>query len=808
MQLKIWIAGLLAGTAVVLPAAAQQQPQSSDIGNINVQGETAPGAGYMIQEDSPKQRSTVTQQAIEREPASANVFQLMSRLPGVNAQSNDATGLFGGQMSMRGFNSDEIGFTIAGVPVNDSGNYAVFPQEYVDPENLQEIDVAQGAPDIDQPQGGDVGGAVSILIREPTDAMRAKVVQSLGELGYFKSFGRFDTGRLFGLNLKAFISYSKAEVDKWKGPGGADRDHIDAGIVYETSGGSKFTFTSVFNTAINYSFRSPTMAQFQSFGRYFDNEPGFPGFPAAKNGTAQNYGAPVSGFPSAYPVNSLNPGYQFTNYYKYRVNPFTNEIASFNADMKLLETLRLSVTPYYWNGYGNGGGFATIKESGGNGGNLPNGVDLNGDGDKLDTVGFYRPSITSTQRPGVNTKLTWQPVEWETARIGLNFDHSRHHQTQPFEFINPDGSVNVWANGGNLLTFATGPQAGTLVQGRNQLTFNDTKVAYFENTLSLFNDRLKILAGIKRQEVNRDGHNGLPAALATGSASVITPSLTYLNYLPEFQASYRVTSQDQVFVNLQKNARAPSNFTLYESVFSTIGDQAPETAWSLDVGYRRQTEDVLASISFFGTNFQNRQLQFPVGNDPNTLTDLNAGAVHDRGVEFEIGTAKPVYDFNLYGSAAYTKSIIQSNLQTGNGIVPTAGETYPNTPKWLLNAVVDYEPKYLPGTFFSLSGKYTSARYATLVNDEKAPGYPIFDFAAGYRFPDGMLSFLHNARFQFNIQNLFDRDYLFFGYGNSSNTIAAKTYLANGKAISGTGIAPTYTVGAPRFFGVKFSAEF
>jgi iron complex outermembrane receptor protein len=796
MNNRAFLTGLMASVAFIMPAAAQ----TTDIGEINVQRttETAPGAGYIIPEDSPKQRSTVSEAAIAQQAAGANIFQLMSRLPGVNAISADGSGLFGGTMSMRGFNSDEIGFTIAGVPVNDSGNYAIYPSEYVDAENMQEIDVTQGAPDADQPQGGAVGGAVSIIPQEPTDHFRMKVVQALGDLNYFKSFGRIDTGKIFDTGAKAYISYSKAESDKFKGPGRADFDHIDAGFVWETEQGTKFSASSIFNSQLTPFINGLSLAQLQQFGYKYDYEPNVPPLISGGKG-AQNYST-AAGFPSAYP----GATYARSNYYQYHYNPFNNEIASFTADIKVLDNLRVSIQPYYWNGYGNGSTYSTVSESSsGSPISIPGGFDINGDGDKLDTYGFYRASITSTQRPGVNTKITYQPVEWDTIRAGLQFDHSRHHQTQPYEYLNADGTVPNYFDNSGLLTRPD----GSIVQGRDQLTFNDTKVAYIENTATLFNDTLKIVTGIKRQEVNRSGNNTLPAALATGNPAVIHPSVDYLNYLPSLQISYRITPEHMVFANLQKNARAPSNYTLYESVFNIIGSQNQETAWNLDVGYRYQSPDILASISLYAVNFQNRQVFISLPSDPGTTANFNAGTVHNRGVEAEIGTAKPIYGFNLYSSVSYNKSTIQSDLTTGIGTIPITGKNFINTPKWQVSGVVEYLPDVLPGSFISISPKYTSSRYATLVNDQKAPGYVDVDLAAGYRFADTVFEPLRNVKVQFNVTNLLDRDYLYFGFGNSSSGINALAVKAtNGKTVAGS--TPFYSIGAPRFFSVKLSAEF
>ena len=140
---------------LALTGAAQAQ-QSSNVDKITVTGEGDKlGAGLMVDEDAPKARSTVTKAVIDKERPGSNPFQALTYLPGVNASSLDATGLFGGNLRVRGFNSDQMGFTINGAPVNDSGNFAVYPQEYTDSENLCEIFITQGATDTEAPPSSD-----------------------------------------------------------------------------------------------------------------------------------------------------------------------------------------------------------------------------------------------------------------------------------------------------------------------------------------------------------------------------------------------------------------------------------------------------------------------------------------------------------------------------------------------------------------------------------------------------------------------------------------------------------------------------
>src|SRR5271154_1323778 len=92
---------------------------TSNVGTIDVQGAgTALGSGYIVPEDGPKGRSTVTHQGIENLLPSANPFQMISILPGVNQFQDDAVGISGGTIRVRGLVAAQMGFTINGAPVN------------------------------------------------------------------------------------------------------------------------------------------------------------------------------------------------------------------------------------------------------------------------------------------------------------------------------------------------------------------------------------------------------------------------------------------------------------------------------------------------------------------------------------------------------------------------------------------------------------------------------------------------------------------------------------------------------------------
>lgn len=99
---------------------------ASDVGTIGVQGRATVGGGYMVQEESIKARSTVTKEALDKQTATGNAIDKLKYTPGLNISSEDATGLSGFRFTMRGLNSDQVGMSVDGMPINDSGNYALY----------------------------------------------------------------------------------------------------------------------------------------------------------------------------------------------------------------------------------------------------------------------------------------------------------------------------------------------------------------------------------------------------------------------------------------------------------------------------------------------------------------------------------------------------------------------------------------------------------------------------------------------------------------------------------------------------------
>src|SRR5471032_1771906 len=627
--------------AQVAAAPADAAPAAPAKEVVTITGKKV-GMGLMVQEEVPKARSTVTAEEIAKQRPTGNAYDALSLMPSVNSYSYDGTGLFGGGLTLRGFNSDQIGVTINGVPVNDSGSFSVFPQEFVDEENTCQEYVTQGSTDVDSPQVGATGGIIGITTCDPEDKQRFRVAQTGGQLNMWKTYLRLDTGKFWNDKAKVFVSYSHAETDKWKGEGKADRDHLDVGFNYDWD---RFNFihgTFLYNHAINNNISTFSLADLKAHGYYYDYSTTFIGHAAPSPGTAGT---------DATQANA-------DSYYKLALNTFENVIASATAKFRLNENTDIKILPYYWYGYGTGGVEQKVLSESGflnpATGKLTAGTDLNGDGDTKDKVTVYTGSVTRTQRPGLTTSII---ENWGDHQIlaGVWYERAHHRQTGPMELIDAGGNpVDAWMRDGNILR-----PDGTPYESRNWLTISSAYQAFAQDTISLLDNKLLINAGVRTPHIKRDFTNYANEGFASQTTYRIVKD--YSDVLPQLGARYRITNDDQVFTSLAKNFKAPGNFVLATSngnvVINAAGqavlvsDVKPETSWDLDVGYRHQGSVLTSSATVFFTDFKNRMA---TAVDPNTLTSTttNVGNVRNKGFEAELGNM-PINGWSMYGSMGY-----------------------------------------------------------------------------------------------------------------------------------------------------------
>ena len=783
------------GTAVAQTATDKkddQAPRAKEdtvrLGTITIVGQGDKlGAGQILNEDTVKGRSTVTKDATEKDRATGNSYQALSLLPGVNTFNHDATGLFGGGLNVRGFDATQLGFTINGVPVNDSGSYSVFPQEYVDMENICTQQISQGNPDAESPHVGATGGSVNIVSCDPEEKRRVRVAQTVGQLSLSRTFVRFDSGRFANNMLKTFLSASHTQADKWKGEGGAKRDHFDAAFSLDLSPDHRILGSVMYNKAVNNNFQSFTLSQINTLGYFADYSPTFtPGHLTPVNGTAQVETGPRSP----------------QQFYKLALNPFENAIVSVSGSFRLAENTYFKIQPYLWYGYGTGGvqqralsekGFLNTTT-----GVMGAGRDLNGDGDTLDTIIVANSSVTKTNRPGVTAEINHQ-LGNHALKVGFWYERAQHKQTGPAVAVDANGNpVDQWLRDGRILR-----PDGSEFNSRNWLTISPAYQAYFSDQFSFMNDRGLLQFGARALNITRKFTNFPNEGGSTiNFNSQYTVEKKFNDVLPQLGVRFNLDREQQVFANVGKNFRAPPNFayaptngnvTITNGVAVLTGSIKPETSVTTDIGYRYQSKALTFSATAFNVDFKDRQAN---AFDPTTLKSIytNAGKARTRGIELEAGTV-PVNGWSAYASLTMQKSKVLNDIRTSASVVlASSGKQFAMTPLMLAGLSVQYSSGPL---YARLKAKKTGRQYATLMNDEEVPSYMTAELDAGYRFGD--FSFAKNAMVRLNVSNLGNTKYR----NPSSGTVLNAT--AVGTQAAGTVF---YYLGAPRFFSVSLSADF
>ena len=222
-----------------------------------------------------------------------------------------------------------------------------------------------------------------------------------------------------------------------------------------------------------------------------------------------------------------------------------------------------------------------------------------------------------------------------------------------------------------------------------------------------------------------------------------------------------------------------------------------ETSTTVDIGYRYFGQVLTASATAFMIDYKNRQAN---GFDPelNKSSYVNVGGVKAKGLEFELGT-RPVNGFSAYASLSLNDTEIQNNLPFSAAYqVPVAGKAFPLAPKQMAGVSVQYANG--PG-YVQLKGKRTGKTYSTLMNDEWADGYTVFDLNAGYRLAN--IGFGKAVTIRFNVVNLFDKEYI----RASGSGVNAKAITSGTTTVKGADTV-FYYLSAPRFTSLSLSVDF
>lgn len=812
--------GAAALMAFAVPAHAQSTG-TQEVEKVVVTGTRSGIGGNIVKEQRPKTRSTVTQAYIETQQAGQSIFQNINLVPGLNFTNSDPYGSSGGNVRIRGFDGNRISLTQDGVPLNDTGNYAIFTNQQLDPEYIQRATVNTGTTDVDSPTASATGGTINVITRRPYEEMTLSLGGAVGSFDYRRLIGVIDTGEYRGVS--AFGGVSFQQYDKFKGPGELQKHQGNARIYQKIGEDSFISAIGHYNENRNNFYRNLSLANIATFGDGFDN---FETCTRAVfvNGAAQSDGAGAD-------TNSLANPSSCTNFFGLRINPSNTGNIRLQGNFKLTDSLRLTIDPSWQYVKANGGGTTVVAE---NDARLAAGVDLSGDGDLLDSVRLYTPNNTNTSRYGVTASLIWDLDETSLVRVAYTGDHGRHRQTGAFGRIFADGNpVDIWGglDKSGAKVFGTD---GSFLRGRDRLSHAILNQVSANYTGRFFDEKLLIDVGLRAPFFTRDlnqncftqagssnvrctteafsdpdGDN-IGQLASQGATRFIRPFTTQFEYdalLPNVGLSYDITDEHIVYFSYAEGLSAPRTDNLYfaaiaRTALDAVGaagadaniagdeiDRAvfpgvePERTKSYDLGYRFQGETVTASAALWYNEFENR-IVTSFDAEAGVNVDRNVGNVLLQGIDAELGwRATP--ELTLYTSASYIESEVQDDLRTGAAtFAATAGKSLVETPDWTFAGRIQYDV----ASFLTLGfqGKYVGDRFSNDINTEVAPSYTVFDANATLDLSEfGLKSTL----LQVNATNIFDESYL----GNISS--------------STTGTA-TFSIGAPQTFQAQIRTQF
>ena len=811
--------------------------------------------------DTPKARTVLNNDVLRQQAPGQSLLQSINIVPSVNFTNNDPFGSSGGNVRIRGFDGNRISFTWDGLPLNDSGNYAIFSNQTGDPEIVDSVNVNQGTTDVDSPTAASSGGTINYRSIVPSEEPGAMLVAAYGESyrgrTYNRIFGKLETGDLFGTGIRAFVTGAGARNDKFRGTGQIDKQQYNIRLYKEL--GANGDFISVaghYNQNRNNAFRALTLTQadldFRTNGRFtFDNNP-LCARATFVGGTAQSDATTVQ--PSTVIPTTITPTTatgQDTgcgNYYNTRVNPSNTGNVRFNSKFTLTDALTFTLDAGYQYVLANGGGYTTMSETdprarGYAPGVTTGGVDYSGDGDTLDTVSFYNPNNTNTNRYTLLSSLRWDFADSQYVRIAYAYDNARHRQTGEWGRHDAIGNP-VYSFGGRQASLQVFDNTAYFLRGRDRFSVALLNQVSGEYRGKFFDNKVEVMLGVRapflKRELNQFCYtqattgNPICTSRTIGSTALAIPTggnaLNFLYVVPGTTSTLglpgnavyapfsRTYNYDKVLPNVGITVRPLDNVSLYASFAQGLSAPRtdnlyrapnvtvqPETTNNFDVGIRYTSADIRASFGGFLNKFSNRIV---TSFDPDTgiSVDRNVGRVEIKGLEASLSVT-PFKWFSFSGFASYIDARYKDNvLASVSGVtytVPLADKQLVETPEWQYGyrASVFYGPVSVGANF-----KYVSKRFSTDLNDQSVPSYTTFDLDARVNLKT---LGLEKTFVQLNVTNLFDTQYL----GSINNQTSLPTNAAG--LITGIptttnigGTNPTYQVGAPRAFSISVQVGF
>ena len=700
-----------------------------------------------------RQVQAITPQEIAVAAPGTSPIKLVAKLPGVNFQSSDPFGAYewSTRISIRGFNQNQLGFTLDGVPLGDMsyGNYnGLHISRAIASEDLGGLELAQGAGALETASTSNLGGTLKFVSRDPSAEMGAVLSGTFGSNSTMRGVVQLETGEL-STGGRAYLTYVEQRADKWKGDGEQKQTQVDFKFVQPIG---PATLTGFYNASRRREndYQDLSKAMISRLGSDWDNNTGRWAeavavaqiYLANPTGdcTTNNYPAPIKCVDDAY----------------YNASGLRDDdLWGLTLGGPITETFKASATIYGHTNEGQGTWYTPYVPS-------PNYGVAGATSDNAPIS--VRTTEYNIDRTGVVANAEWTFGDHRLS-FGGWYEDNDFNQARRFyalDLAEPQGNLEFFSN-----PFYT----------QWAYAFNTKTTQGYIQDVWTVSDVLKVNFGFKAVRVES-------SSTTTVGPPVINGEITSEDgFLPQVGVNYRLDDSNELFAGYSENIRAfgaahtgLSPFATTQAGFDAIKDTLqPESSKTVEAGWRFRTGGLQGVLAAYYVQFDDRLIGTSAGagivGNPTILS--NAGSVTSKGFE-AAATWRLSDSWSVFGSYAYTDSKYEDDIVDATGAVvqKISGKTVLDTPKHLLNAEASFDN----GDWFAkVSAHYFSKRYYTYTNDQSVGAAATIDLSAGYRFNGE--GWMNGLEIQGNITNLFDKDYVStmgtngFGYSGDSQTL-------------------------------------
>ncbi len=700
----------------------------------------------VVGEGETRQVQELSYESLKVLPAGTSPLKALAKLPGVNFQSADPWGNYewSTRIGIRGFNQNQLGFTLDGVPLGDMsyGNFnGLHISRAMISENLGSVTLAQGSGSVGAASTNNLGGTIEFQSADPLADYGARIAQTFGSDNAFRTYARLDTGNHDGFSM--YLSAAYADSDKWKGFGQQEQKQLNGKFIWDIDALriSGYVATSRRDET---DYADLSLESAARLGYDWDNY-------------AEDWDRALAAATGTFTggVNSLDDAYYIARGLR------DDELVYLSLDLPLGDTAAITGTAYVHTNEGQGH-WATP----------------------------YRPSSAAVP-------ISMRTTEYDIERLGAigraMIDIGDHHIEGGFWYeTNAHGLQRNFYN----LSLESPPDDGFFYRDPDLRVFRqrfdvETRQLWLSDRISLIDGRLLIDAGFKSIDVDVDTRR----IIGTRAAGELETSDSFV---PQLGARWKMTDGEEIFASYAENlgalrAGVGGPFATSQAVFDTFAASLqPESSQTLEAGVRTVRDNLEASATLYTVKFDDRLLGIArcAGIVGCAGAFANVGEVRSNGAE--VALLWRVNDaFELFGSLSHNKSEYRSDYLDGVTLIPADGKQVVDAPEVLFVGEATWR---VAGFDLRLGAKFTDERFITYLNDSKVDSFWTLDATVGYDF--GEVGFADTLRAQLNLSNLLDEEYF--------STVGSNGFVTSDP----DGLNYTLLAGAPRQAFLTLEATF